>query len=431
MAWCRIGAPEARSLAASHRSPRLFNHAGRARFVVSVVPDGRAVSSRVHANRETSMHTRSALVLAAGILAAVPGLAGAVRADAVADFYKSKDLSFIVASGAGGGYDVYTRVFARTFNQHIPGHPNIVVRNMPGASGLRATNYLYNSAAKDGSEIGMLYNTNSLEPLLGNAAAHYDPLKMGWVGSIGKLQNICVTWHTSPVKTLADLKQHPDLTVAATGATGNSATMPRILNDVLGTNIKVIVGYSTSGQRLALERGEVQGVCGLGYSTLAASNPEWISGHEINILAQVGLHPDTRNMPNVPMVLDSVKDPKKKQVLELLLIRQEWGRPIATPPNVPGDRLSALQTAFDATMKDPKFIKDAAQAKLEVEPLTGKDIEGLLHRAYSYPKDVVQAAAKLVGAPKQDELVACGKYTHDAAWCDKPKKKSDKAGKKS
>jgi tripartite-type tricarboxylate transporter receptor subunit TctC len=378
------------------------------------------------------MPNKTAFALACGAVIAAAGFAGAARADAVADFYKGKDLSFVVASGAGGGYDVYTRVFARTFNTHIPGHPNIVVRNKPGASGLTASNYLYNNAAHDGTEIGMLYNTNILEPLLGNAAAKYDPLKMGWVGSIGKLQNICVTWHTSPVKTLADLQKHPDLTVAATGVTGNSATMPRILNDVLGTKIKVIAGYSTSGQRLALERGEVQGICGLGYSTLAASNPDWISQHKINILAQVGLYPDKKNMPDVPMVLDTVKDPHKKQVLELLLIRQEWGRPIVTPPNVPADRLTALQTAFEATMKDPAFAKDAERAKLEVEPLTAQDIAGLLKRAYSYPKAVVQDAAKLVGAPKQDEMVACGKYTHDAAWCDKPKhKKSEKGEKKS
>jgi tripartite-type tricarboxylate transporter receptor subunit TctC len=373
------------------------------------------------------MPNRSAFALAAGAVIAAAGFCGAANA---ADYYKGKELSFVVASGAGGGYDVYTRVFARTFNKHIPGQPNIVVRNKPGASGLTASNYLYNNAPKDGSEIGMLYNTNILEPLLGNSAAHYDALKLGWVGSIGKLQNICVTWHTSPVKTLDDLKHHPDLTVAATGVTGNSATMPRILNDVLGTKIKVIAGYSTSGQRLALERGEVQGICGLGYSTLAASNPEWISNHKINILAQVGLYPDKRNMPKVPMVLDTVKDPHKKQVLELLLIRQEWGRPIVTPPNVPADRLAVLQTAFEETMKDPAFMKDAERAKLEVEPLTAKDIAGLLKRAYAYPKDVVQDAAKLVGAPKQDELVACGKYTKDAAWCAKPKhKKSDKGNK--
>jgi len=369
-----------------------------------------------------------ALALSAAVAA---GFSGAATADAVGDFYKGRDLSFIVASDAGGGYDIYSRVFARTFNQHIPGQPSIVVRNMPGASGVRATNYLYNSAAKDGSEIGMIYNTNVLESLLGNASAHYDALKMGWIGSMGKLQNMCVTWHTSPVKTLDDLLQHPGLVVSATGATGNSATMPRILNDLLGTQMKVIVGYSTSGQRLALERGEVEGICGLGYSTLKASNPQWFTDRKINILVQVGLERDPQ-MSDVPMALDYVKDPKKKQTMELLLIRQEWGRPILTPPGVPADRLAALQTAFEATMKDPAFLKEAERAKLELEPLSAADITNLLHRAYAYPKDVVQAAAKLVGAPKQDELVACGKYTKDAAWCAKEKAaKPDKSEKKS
>lgn len=363
------------------------------------------------------MPIKGAFALVAATMLAC-GLSGAASADAISDYYKGRDLSFIVASDAGGGYDIYSRVFARTFNQHIPGQPNVVVRNMPGASGIRATNYLYNNAAKDGSEIGMVYNTNVLEALLGNAAAQYDPLKMGWIGSMGKLQNMCVTWHTSPVKTLDDLLKHHGLVVSATGATGNSATMPRILNDALGTEMKVIVGYSTSGQRLALERGEVEGICGLGYSTLAASNPQWFTDRKINILLQVGLDRDPQ-MPDVPMALDYVKDPKKKQTLELLLIRQEWGRPILAPPGVPADRLAALQAAFEATMKDPNFLKEAERAKLELDPISAKQITVLLQRAYAYPKEVVQAAAKLVGAPNQDELVACGKYTKDAAWCDK------------
>jgi tripartite-type tricarboxylate transporter receptor subunit TctC len=384
----------------------------------------------VHTNdREAFMPKSTLVTLACGAVVAAATLATAAHADNIADFYKGRDLSFIVASDAGGGYDIYSRVFANSLSRHIPGHPNIVVRNMPGASGIRATNYLFNNAAKDGSEIGMVYNTNVLEALLGNAAAHYDPLKMGWIGSMGKLQNMCVTWYTSPVKTLDDLIKRPGLVVSATGATGNSATMPRILNDVLGTKMKVITGYSTSGQRLALERGEVEGICGLGYSTLKASNPQWFSEHKINILIQVGLHPDPQ-MKDVPMALDHVSDPSKKQTLELLLIRQEWGRPILTPPGVPADRLKALQAAFTATMKDPSFLKDAEKAKLELDPLSAADIEALLHRAYSYPKDIVQAAAKLVGAPKQDELVACGKYTKDAAWCAKEKKPA-KDGKKS
>ena len=294
---------------------------------------------------------------------------------------------------------------------------------MPGASGLRASAYLYHNAAHDGTEMGIVYNTNLMEPLLGNKSAHYDPMKMSWIGSMGKLQNICVTWHTSPVKTFEQLQKEKGFTVAATGATGNSAQMPRIFNALLGTDIKVIAGYSTSGQRLALERGEVQGICGLGYSTLAASNPEWIAHKRINILIQVGLY-KSDNLPNTPMALDYIKDKQNREVMELLLIRQEWGRPIGAPPGVPADRLAALRTAFNETLKDPKFEAEAKKTKLEIEPLTGQQMEALLKKAYGYPADVVDAAAKLVEGKARS--AACSKYAKDSKSCAKKKKKKKK-----
>jgi tripartite-type tricarboxylate transporter receptor subunit TctC len=349
--------------------------------------------------------------------------AGAARADAIADFYTKKNISFIVASGAGGGYDTYGRVLMRSYNRHVPGNPNVVVKNMPGASGLRASAYLYNSAARDGTEMGIVYNTNLLEQLFGNKAAHYDPRKMSWIGSMGKLQNICVTWHTNRVKTFEQLQREKAFTVAATGATGNSAQMPRIFNTLLGTDIKVIVGYSTSGQRLALERGEVEGICGLGYSTLAASNPEWIENKRINILIQVGLY-KSPSMPNVPMALDHIKDEKNRKVMELLLIRQEWGRPIGGPSGIPADRLAALRTAFDATLKDPKFLDEAKKTKLELEPLTGQQMEELLAKTYAYPPDIIEAASQLVQGKAQFD--ACAKFAKDSKQCAKKKKKKKK-----
>lgn len=361
------------------------------------------------------------VVMGAAVLAA--SVATAAQADPIADFYKKKDINFIVASGAGGGYDTYGRVLMRSFNRHVPGHPNVVVRNMPGASGLRASNYLYNNAPRDGSVMGIVYNTNLMEPLLGNKSAHYDPLKMGWIGSMGKLQNVCVTWHTNPVKTFEELKKEKGFTVAATGATGNSAQMPRIFNTLLGTDIKVIAGYSTSGQRLALERGEVQGICGLGYSTLIASNPDWIIHKKINMLIQVGLH-KSPNLPDTPMALNFIKDKHNLQVMKLLLIRQEWGRPIGAPPDVPAGRLAALRAAFNATLKDPKFVSEAKKAKLLIQPLTGQKMHELLLEAYDYPRNVVESASKLVEV--KAKFGSCSKYTKDAKWCKKKKKKKKK-----
>lgn len=358
-----------------------------------------------------------AAILAAGLSTA--GLTAAAMADDTADFYKKKGISFIVASGAGGGYDTYGRVLMRHFNNHVPGKPNVVVKNMPGASGLQASAYLYNSAARDGSEFGIVYNTNLFEPLFGNKAARYKAREMSWIGSMGKLQNICVSWHTSPIKTFEQLKAAKGFTVAATGATGNSAQMPRVFNALLGTGLKVIVGYSTSGQRLALERGEVDGICGLGYSTLAASNPDWISNKRINILIQVGLYPSD-SLPGVPMALDSIQDPTDRKVMELLLIRQEWGRPIGGPP-MPAERLATLRASFEATLKDKAFLTEAEKTKLELEPITGEQMDELLAKAHGYPAEIVDAAGKLVAG--KGSTAACAKFAKDAKQCAKKKKK--------
>lgn len=364
-------------------------------------------------------------MMKAGFVAAVMGAAftcvvtdpSIANAASVADFYKGARLNVVIGSGVGGGYDTYTRVFTRHIGRHIPGAPSVINKNMPGAGSLRATNYIYNKAPRDGSEIGAIYNTMLLEPLLGNSKAKFDVSKINWLGSSGKQQNICVTWHSSPIKTLeqAMIKQ---VNVSTTSATGNSATMPRIFNALLGTKFKVIQGYTSSGSQLAVERGEVDGSCGLPYSTLLASKPDWILNKRLNILAQVGLKKH-KDMPDVPMALDAVKDPKKKLVMELLLIRQEPGRPIIAPPEVPADRVAALRAAFNATMKDENFLADSKRSHLEIDPLTADEIEKLIKRAYSYPKETVEVAAELVGRPKQGEFVKCGKYTKQASWCSK------------
>ena len=368
-------------------------------------------------------HLGKGLIAAALIAAAASAPA---QADAVSDFYTGKRVNFIIASGAGGGYDSYGRMLARHWGNHIPGKPSIISRNMPGAAGLQMTNYMYNKGKRDGSEVGITYNTLVIEPLIGNPGAKFDSLKLSWLGSMGKQQNICVTWHTSPIKTLDQARAKKDMVVSATGATGNSATMPRIFNALLGTHFKVIQGYSTTGQRLALERGEVEGICGLSYSTLLASNPDWIIKKQLNILAQVGLqkHPD---MPDVPMALDMIADPTKRSVLEMLLIPQEMGRPILAPPGLPADRLAALRTAFDATMKDPKFLSEAKRAKLLIEPLTGAEMDSLLKKAASYPGEIVTEAAKMVGKPPKGVFVSCSKYTQLAKRCSSPKKKKKKS----
>jgi tripartite-type tricarboxylate transporter receptor subunit TctC len=316
-------------------------------------------------------------------------------AESVQDFYKSHPITMLVGSGAGGGYDVYARAFARYWTNHIPGHPAIVPKNMPAAAGLAAASALYNSSERDGSVVGAFTNGAAMDPLFGNAGAHYDALQFKWLGSIGKLENVCATWHTSPVKTIAAARER-QVIVAAAGATSNTAIVPKMLNELIGTKFKVISGYDPgSGLTIALESGEAEGICGLSWSTMKASRPRWVNDHLLNVIVQMGLT-KLRDLPDAPSALDLVGDPQNKQVMELILLRQEAGRPFAAPPGTPADRVDALRQAFAETLKDPGFIAEAEKTELEIDPLTGQEIEKMLAKAYAAPKTIVQRAAALV-----------------------------------
>jgi len=331
-------------------------------------------------------------LLLALLLAFMPERAAA---QAQAPFYRGKQINMVIASGAGGGYDTYARALARHMSKHIPGNPTIVPRNLPGAGGLIAANTLYNNTPADGLTFAALTNGAAMDPLFGERAARFDAQKLNWIGSIGKLDNICVTWQGSPLTRIEQAKTR-EVAVSASGAGGNSSIMPKILNQFIGTKFKVIGGYTEgSGTTLALERGEVDGVCGLSYSTLKTMHPDWFRDKKVNILVQIGLEKQ-RDLPDVPNALDLVANPEDKQVLSLILARQEMGRPFAMPPGVPADRVAILRTAFEATLKDPAFLADAEKLQMEVDPLTGAEIETLLKNAYSAPRPIVQRAAQLV-----------------------------------
>ncbi|MEA2824587.1 MAG: hypothetical protein QOF03_1069 [Alphaproteobacteria bacterium] len=311
-----------------------------------------------------------------------------------ANFYQGKQITMLVAGPAGGGYDTYARTLARHMTKHIPGNPVIVPKNLPGAGGLVGASTLYNNAPHDGLTFAALSNGIALDPLFKKFTGRFKPLKFAWLGSIGKLMNVCVTWHTSPVTTITQAQQR-QVVVSASGATSNSVMMPKITNALLGTKFKVVSGYPDSDVTLAMERGEVEGVCGLSYTTLKAARPEWFRDRKINILLQIGLtkFPD---LPNVPNAIDLISNPENKRILELILIRQEMGRPFAAPPGVPAERIALLRQAFDATLKDPEFLADAKRLQMEIDPLKGEEIEKLLKTAYSAPAPIVSRAADLV-----------------------------------
>lgn len=316
------------------------------------------------------------------------------QADAIDDFYKGNSLKLLVASGPGGGYDTYTRVLGRHFGRHVPGQPTIVVQNMPGASGLKATNFIANTAPKDGATLLATYNAMLIEPLVGGVGAQFDVHRLNWIGSISKVQNLCVTWHSNAIKTFEDAMIR-EVTVASTGATGNSGTLPRLLNQIAGTKFKVIMGYTTTDSRLAVERGEVDGICGYSYSTLLASSPDWIKNNKINILVQNGLKPHPK-LPDVPLTMSKIKRESDKALLRLYSATEETGRPYVAPPDVPEARIQALRRAFDATLRDAAFLADAEKANLEVDPLTGEEIHALLREIYATDPSVVEQIRELV-----------------------------------
>lgn len=329
---------------------------------------------------------------------ALLAMAGTAEAQSVEQFYSGRTLTFYVGSGVGGGYDVYVRPLARHMGSHIPGRPTIVVQNMPGAAGIKVTQYLYNAAPKDGSAIAAPYNTTAFQPLLLDKPVKFDALKLGWIGSMGKHQNICVAWHASPI-TAFDQVRTREMVVAATGVSGNAVAYPKLFNEILGTRFKIITGYDAAGARLAVERGEAQGICGMSYQTLIASNPEWILGGKVRVLAQIGLHP-LPALKGVPMVLDMVKNPADRDMLEFMVLQQEVGRPIIAPPGLPADRLAALRKAFDATVHDPAFLAEAKRLKLEIDPVDADEALRLVKRAYAMPKDVIARAKTLLAPAK-------------------------------
>lgn len=335
----------------------------------------------------------------AGALSAAAFVAGPAVADDVAEFYKGRQVDMLIGSGAGGGYDTYSRVLAQHMGRHIPGSPNIVPKNMPGGASIKAANYMYNVAPKDGSVFAAVFNTLPFAPVVGKKGPKFDIHKFAWIGSIGKHQNICATWHASKTKTLEDARTRETI-VSATGATGNAAVFPTIFNKALGTKFKVVLGYKASGARMAVTRGEADGICGMSYQTLLSSNPTWFTEKKINIIAQIGLkpHPD---MKGVPMALDLIKDKADRDLMTFLMLPQEMGRPYTAAPGLPKARIAALRAAFAATMTDPKFLDDARRTRLVVEPIGPEEMTALVRQLADMPKPTIDAARNILVKKKK------------------------------
>jgi tripartite-type tricarboxylate transporter receptor subunit TctC len=322
------------------------------------------------------------------------GLSQPVRAQSAEEFYKGKTISLIVGFSVGGGYDLYARQLARHMTKHIPGRPTIVPQNMSGAGSLRAANFIFSAAAKDGTVFGTFARTTGINPLL-ESGATFDATRFSWLGSVTNDVSTCVTWHTTAVKTWQDFLEKP-VTLGGQGPSSEPDIFANIYRNVFGAKVKLVAGYpGTNEITLAMERGEVDGLCGLSWSTLKTRHAQWMRDKKINIIVQASFKklPD---LADVPLVIDQTSDREKLQILRLFLGAQEMARPFAAPPGIPQDRKAALIAAFDATMKDPEFLAEAARMDLDVNPVSAAALDQLLAEAYATPKDVLQKAAQAV-----------------------------------
>lgn len=334
---------------------------------------------------------------------AVAGLflgASTASADSVADFYKGKDISLFVGSAPGGGYDTTARLLARHYSKHIPGNPNIIIRNMPGAGSLAMTNHVANIAPKDGTALGAPQNTVPLERLLHILSpegknANFDAQKLNWLGTTSQEVFLLLAWHATPVDKFEDLMT-TEMIVGSSGHNTDHSITARLLNNVFGTKLKVVTGYGSSNEiLLAMERGEVQGNSGRAYSSLLSTWPDAVRDKKVKILLQMGMqpHPD---LPDVPSATKIAKTEADRAVLELVFSKYRMSRPYFVPAGVPKERIDALRRAFDATMKDPEFLKDAQKQQIEVDPVTGEEVQALLDRLFQTPEVLVAKAREML-----------------------------------
>jgi tripartite-type tricarboxylate transporter receptor subunit TctC len=335
---------------------------------------------------------RTAILVLALLISPQPAWAQ----DAVADFYRGRTVTLIVGYSAGGGYDTYSRILARHLGKHIPGNPTIVVQNMPGAGSLKMTNYLYNVAPKDGSTIGIFSRGMAMEPLIGGTNVAFDSTKMTWLGSGTNEVSVFVTWHTSPVKTWHDVVTK-DFTVGGEGSGSDPDTYALLLKNAFGAKLKLITGYpGTAEIAIALERGEVDSRASWSWSSLKTLKPNWIAEKKVNFPVQLNLTKGAE-LQDVPLITEFATSDKQRQMLKLILSRQEMARPYAAPPGIPEDRKAALRKAFDETWADPDLLAEMKARGQEVNPVSGAALDKLIAELYATPKAVVDQTRKAIG----------------------------------
>jgi tripartite-type tricarboxylate transporter receptor subunit TctC len=353
--------------------------------------------------RRSAVYRPALLATAAMLLASPPALA-----DPVADFYSGKQIRFVIRSGVGGSYDSYSRLLARHISKHIPGNPSILPVNMPGGGGIRAANYVAKVAPQDGTILTIVSQGLPVDQALGlNTSFQADLRDFNWVGNVSSSNQVLVTWHTSPTKTLADL-QTRETVIGSSQAGSISVQMPAVLNNLLGTKIRIVFGYPDGKDiNLAMERGEVEGRATNPWASYLTTDPDYVINKKIIPIIQTGMVKEA-DLPQVPLMRDLARDPRDQAVLDFMSRAVSFGRPIATTPGVPADRVAALRKAFDATLRDPAFIQDAKTQRAEIQPMTGAELAQVVNDIVGSPTEL-RERVKIVIQPLNAREVPAAK----------------------
>jgi tripartite-type tricarboxylate transporter receptor subunit TctC len=342
-------------------------------------------------DREATMKMQGGLL--ASVCMALSGMAGGAAAQSVADFYKDKQVRFIVTSDAGAEYDIFARVIVRHMAKHVPGNPTFVVQNMPGGGQITGTNHLYNVAPRDGSAIGMIGRNLPNQALAKHASVKFDPVKFNWIGSPELTNRVCVAMAEAPVKSGEELFQ-TELLVGGAGAGTAPSMTPTLLKNLLGMNFKLVEGYKSAVEVvLAMERGEVHGICQT-ITGIENTRPGWLKGGKLRVLFNM----ERDAIPDIgaPTIYQFAKTDEQKQLLGLFSTSVELGRPIVAPPEVPQDRVIALRRAFDTTMKDDAYVKEATAGGLDISPRTGEQLTAMVTELMKTPDALSDRLAELL-----------------------------------
>ncbi|MDB5507765.1 MAG: Tripartite-type tricarboxylate transporter, receptor component TctC [Hyphomicrobiales bacterium] len=338
--------------------------------------------------------------LGAGLALALAASPAAAQ-QSVADFYKGKTIDFYIGFSVGGGYDLYARTVARFIGEHIPGKPRVIPRNMTGAGSRVAANYVYTVAPKDGTVLATADQSIPLEQAVGDKGIQFDSRNFFWIGNPIVDNNTLVTWHTSPVKTVEDARQR-EIAIGATGF-NTSSQYPQVMNQLVGTKFKIIMGYPGGNEvNLAMENGEVAGRGSNSWASWKASKPDWVRDKKLNILVQIGLS-KSPDLPDVPLLVDLARNDEDRAALRLVSAPPNVGRPIFTTPGVPAERVKALRDAFDATMKDPAFLEEARKTGLDINPISGVELQKVVSDIIDTPKAVTERLASILSLIEREK----------------------------